>query len=89
MDLAAVLQEDSAAMACDAADGSVVHLWIYKPSSGNRGRGVHVVRGGAEVQELVASYVSHYHPTLLNTDVFKGNSKKASHILICFFNSVY
>ena len=71
IDCAAVLKEDEEATANDTA-GSI-HLWIYKPSCGNRGRGVHVVRGGRELQELVGSYVNHYHPTLVSTDTFKGN----------------
>jgi hypothetical protein len=70
MDLAAVLEEDALAMGVDT--DAQHHLWIYKPSSGNRGRGVHVVRGGAELQGVVASYVGHYHPTLMASDVFKG-----------------
>ena len=47
-------------------------LWIYKPSCGNRGRGVHVVRGGRELKELVAQYVSHYHPALMTASVFSS-----------------
>lgn len=70
IDCAAVLKEDEEATANDTADS--IHLWIFKPSSGNRGRGVHVVRGGRELQELVGSYVNHYHPTLISTDTFKG-----------------
>jgi len=70
IDCAEVLKDDEEAALLDTADST--HLWIYKPSAGNRGRGVQVVRGGRDLQELVASYVNHYHPNLANTETFKG-----------------
>lgn len=46
LDCSAVLKEDEEAF-LSAKDASAInHLWIYKPTFGNRGRGVHVVRGG-------------------------------------------
>lgn len=72
IDCAEVLKDDEEAETLDTPDST--HLWIYKPSAGNRGRGVQVIRGGRELKELVASYVNHYHPTLISTDTFKGQS---------------
>jgi tubulin--tyrosine ligase like protein 10 len=44
------------------------HLWIYKPSSSNRGRGVKVLQGGAELSELLQEY----HPQLSGTGTGSG-----------------
>ena len=36
----------------EAGDGSEGGIWIYKPSCNNRGRGIRVVKGMAQLQEL-------------------------------------
>lgn len=45
-------------------------LWIYKPSSSNRGRGVRVMQGGKELLELVREY----HPSIASGDAGEGSS---------------
>lgn len=47
------------------------HLWIYKPSSSNRGRGVKVVQGGQELYQILHEY----HPQSIDA---QGNVTKSS-----------
>jgi hypothetical protein len=70
-DCAAALKDDEDTMS--KAHGSVIKpLWIYKPSCGNRGRGVQVVRGGHELKELIGSYIAHYHPHAAKSSEFSS-----------------
>lgn len=50
------------------------HLWIYKPSASNRGRGVRMVQGGKDLTECIKEY----HPILFanGIGVFPGSVKK-------------
>lgn len=52
------------------------HLWIYKPSSSNRGRGVKVVQGGQELIHILHEY----HPQSIdsNGNVTKSSSSSSS-----------
>jgi hypothetical protein len=68
--LSVIKDDESTSATAIPVAGRPSHLWIYKPSCGNRGRGVHVVRPGNELKELVANYVSHFHPSLVNTPTF-------------------
>lgn len=70
-DCAAALKDDEDAMA-RASDSPLKPLWIFKPSFGNRGRGVHVVRGGRELKDLIGSYITHYHPHAAKSTAFSS-----------------
>lgn len=65
-DCVQLLQKDKQLSGQSAAAGEPTHLWIYKPSSSNRGRGVRVLQGGSELHELL----NEYHPQIIDT---KGN----------------
>jgi hypothetical protein len=62
------------------ASDEPTHLWIYKPSSSNRGRGVRVVQGGAELYELLHEY----HPQAIdrqgNTLTQRGANSSSSYL---------
>ena len=48
------------------------HLWIYKPSASNRGRGVRMVQGGKDL----ADCIKEYHPVLYASGIAPGTVKK-------------
>ena len=48
------------------------HLWIYKPSASNRGRGVKMVQGGKDLIEVIKEY----HPILYTNGIEPGIVKK-------------
>jgi tubulin--tyrosine ligase like protein 10 len=54
------------------------HLWIYKPSSSNRGRGVRVVQGGGELYELLHEYHPHAIDAQGNTHTSSASQKSSS-----------
>lgn len=63
-DCLALLQKDKdLSSSSPAVANEPTHLWIYKPSSSNRGKGVKVLQGGAELQELLQEY----HPQLCDS----------------------
>ena len=71
-------QREATQSSLDSSEPS--HLWIYKPSSSNRGRGVKVVQGGQELYQILHEY----HPQSIdaNGNVTKSTSSSSS------FNSV-
>jgi hypothetical protein len=48
------------------------HLWIYKPSASNRGRGVKMVQGGKDLIDCIKEY----HPILFANGIVPGTVKK-------------
>jgi len=48
------------------------HLWIYKPSASNRGRGVKMVQGGNDLIDCIKEY----HPIIFANGIAPGTVKK-------------
>ena len=64
-DCLALIEADRVAQAAPpATPGEVSALWIYKPSSSNRGRGIQVMKGGKELLDLLRDY----HPSIAAGD---------------------
>jgi hypothetical protein len=66
--LALLLEDMKYDMGGGERTNELTRLWIYKPSSSNRGRGVRLVQGGQQLIDLLKEY----HPNKSDRDAVKA-----------------